>query len=53
MTLLALLAALLAQHAYPVKGRQPLMAFYGRMCLSTAKRLNSGDRNSGILACSP
>ncbi len=50
MTLLALLAALLAQHAYPVKGRQPLMAFYGRMCLSAAKRLNSGDRNSGILA---
>lgn len=50
MSLLALLAALLAQHAYPVQGRQPLMAFYGRMCLSAAKRLNSGDRNSGILA---
>lgn len=50
MSLLVLLAALLAQHAYPVPGRQPLMAFYGRMCLSTAKRLNSGDRNSGILA---
>ena len=50
MSLLALLAALLAQHVYPVQGRQPLMAFYGRMCLSAAKRLNSGDRNSGILA---
>ena len=50
MSLLALLAALLAQHAYPVKGRQPLMAFYGRMGLSAAKRLNAGDRNSGILA---
>ncbi|MGZ5034422.1 MAG: regulatory signaling modulator protein AmpE [Usitatibacter sp.] len=50
MSLLALLASLLAQYAYPVKGRQPLMAFYGRMCISAAKRLNAGDRNSGILA---
>ncbi|MEP7259586.1 MAG: regulatory signaling modulator protein AmpE [Usitatibacter sp.] len=50
MSLLALLAALLAQHAWPVKGRQPLMAFYGRICLSAAKRLNAGDRNSGIFA---
>ncbi|HET7729593.1 MAG TPA: regulatory signaling modulator protein AmpE [Usitatibacter sp.] len=50
MSLLAILAALLAQHAYPFKGRQPLMAFYGRLCLSVAKRLNAGDRNSGILA---
>ena len=50
MSLLALLAALLAQHARPVSGRQPLLAFYGRMCLSAAKRLNAGDRNSGILA---
>ncbi|MEO7742283.1 MAG: regulatory signaling modulator protein AmpE, partial [Usitatibacter sp.] len=50
MSLAALLASLLAQYAYPVKGRQPLMAFYGRMCLSAAKRLNAGDRNSGILA---
>ena len=50
VSLLALLASLLAQYAYPVKGRQPLMAFYGRMCLSAAKRLNAGDRNSGILA---
>ncbi len=50
MSLLALLAALLALHAYPVKGRQPLMAFYGRLCLSAAKRLNAGDRNSGIVA---
>src|SRR6186713_3681498 len=50
MSLLALLAALVAQHARPVKGTQPLLAFYGRMCLSAAKRLNAGDRNSGILA---
>jgi adenosylcobinamide-phosphate synthase len=27
-----------------------LSAFYGRMCLSAAKRLNAGDRNSGIVA---
>ena len=26
------------------------MRFYGRMCLSAAKRLNAGDRNSGIVA---
>lgn len=50
MSILALLAALLAQHARPVQGRQGLLAFYGRMCLSAAKRLNAGDRNSGILA---
>jgi cobalamin biosynthesis protein CobD/CbiB len=50
VSLLALLAALIAQNAYPVKGRQPLMAFYGRLGLSAAKRLNAGDRNSGILA---
>jgi len=50
MSLLALLAALVAQHARPVKGTQPLLAFYGRMCLSAAKRLNAGDRNSGLLA---
>ena len=50
MNLLALLVCLLAQHAYPPRPRQPLMAFYGRMCLSAAKRLNAGDRNSGIVA---
>lgn len=50
MSLLALLASLLAQYAYPVDGRQPLLAFYGRVCLSAAKRLDAGDRNSGILA---
>ena len=50
MSLLALLAALLAQHAWPVKGRPPLHAFYGRLSISAAKRLNAGDRNSGILA---
>ena len=50
MNLLAILACLLAQHTYPVKGRAPLMAFYGRVALSAAKRLNAGDRNSGVLA---
>ena len=50
MSLAALVVALLAQHAWPLKGRNPLLAFYGRMALSAAKRLNSGDRNSGVLA---
>jgi adenosylcobinamide-phosphate synthase len=50
VSLLAILACLLAQHAYPPDLRQPLTAFYGRMCLSAAKRLNAGDRNSGIVA---
>jgi cobalamin biosynthesis protein CobD/CbiB len=50
LSLLAILVCLLAQHAYPPALRQPLMAFYGRMCLSAAKRLNAGDRNSGIAA---
>jgi hypothetical protein len=50
LSLLAILVCLLAQHAYPPAPRQPLMEFYGRMCLSAAKRLNAGDRNSGIVA---
>jgi cobalamin biosynthesis protein CobD/CbiB len=50
LSLLALLAALVAQYFRPVPGRQPLLAFYGRLALSAAKRLNAGDRNSGILA---
>lgn len=50
MILVTLLAALVAQYAYPPEGRQVLPAFYGRLCLSAAKRLNAGDRNSGILA---
>ena len=50
MSILALIAALLGQHARPPGTRRPLLAFYGRMCLSAAKRLNAGDRNSGILA---
>jgi cobalamin biosynthesis protein CobD/CbiB len=50
MSLAAILACLLAQYAYPVRGRQPLMALYGRLALSASKRLNAGDRNSGILA---
>jgi adenosylcobinamide-phosphate synthase len=49
VNLLAILACLLAQHTYPVEGRAPLTAFYGRMALSAAKRLNAGDRNSGVL----
>lgn len=50
MILVTLLAALAAQYAYPPAGRQPLAALYGRLCLSAAKRLNAGDRNSGLLA---
>ena len=50
MSLAAILACFLAQHAYPVSGRGPLMEFYGRLCLSAAKRLNAGDRNSGVVA---
>jgi cobalamin biosynthesis protein CobD/CbiB len=50
VSLAAILVCLLAQHTYPVKGRGALMSFYGRMCLSAAKRLNTGDRNSGSLA---
>ncbi len=50
LSLLAILACLLAQHTYPVTGRAPLLAFYGRMAISAAKRLNAGDRNSGVLA---
>jgi adenosylcobinamide-phosphate synthase len=50
LSLLALLAGLLAQHAYPVAVRRRLIAFYGRMALSVAKRVDAGDRNSGLLA---
>src|ERR1700752_1682286 len=50
LSLVAILVCLLAQHAHPPKARQWLMAFYGRMCLSAAKRLNAGDRNSGVVA---
>jgi len=50
LSLLALVVALLAQHAWPLPARSPLVAFYGRMALSTAKRLNTGDRNGGMLA---
>ena len=49
MILVTLIAALVAQYAYPPAGRQALAALYGRLCLSTAKRLNAGDRNSGML----
>ena len=47
MNLAALLAALIAQYTYPPPERPPLAALYGRLCLSAAKRLNAGDRNSG------
>jgi cobalamin biosynthesis protein CobD/CbiB len=50
MSLLAIVVALLAQHAFPDGPRHHLGAFYGRMALSAAKRLNAGDRNSGVLA---
>src|SRR5947208_7573022 len=50
MSLIAIVVALLAQHAFPDGPRHHLAAFYGRMSLSAAKRLNAGDRNSGVLA---
>jgi cobalamin biosynthesis protein CobD/CbiB len=48
--LITLVAALALQYAYPPPARQALDALYGRLCLSTAKRLDAGDRNSGVLA---
>jgi cobalamin biosynthesis protein CobD/CbiB len=50
LILVTLVAALIAQYAYPPAERPPLPALYGRLCLSAAKRLNAGDRNSGVLA---
>ncbi len=50
MSLIAILVALVAQYSWPVRGRHPGQAWYGRLCLSVAKRFNAGDRNSGILA---
>ena len=50
MSLISLLVALVAQSAWPPPDRRRLGALYGRLCLSTAKRLNAGDRNSGMLA---
>lgn len=50
MILFTLVAALALQYAYPPPARQGLDALYGRLCLSTARRLNAGDRNSGVLA---
>jgi adenosylcobinamide-phosphate synthase len=49
MSLVAIVVALLAQHAFPEGPRHHLSSFYGRMALSAAKRLNAGDLNSGIL----
>ncbi len=50
MILVTVLAALLAQYAFPPPQRQALAALYGRLCLAAARRLNAGDRNSGMLA---
>jgi len=50
VSLFAILACLVAQYAWSLRERQPLLALYGRLALSTSKRLNAGDRNSGILA---
>jgi adenosylcobinamide-phosphate synthase len=50
LSLLALLACLAAQYAFPPRGRRPLLAFYGRMALEVSRRLDAGDRNSGIFA---
>ncbi len=50
MSLISLLLALVAQSAWPPPERRRLGALYGRLCLSTAKRLNAGDRQSGMLA---
>ena len=50
MSLVSLLIALVAQSAWPPPDRRRLGVLYGRLCLSTAKRLNAGDRNSGLLA---
>ncbi len=50
MGLVSLLAALFAQHAWPPPARSSVLAFYGRLALSAAKRLDAGDRNSGIFA---
>jgi adenosylcobinamide-phosphate synthase len=50
VSLLALLACLAAQYAFPPRGRHPLMALYGRLALEASRRLDAGDRNSGIVA---
>ena len=50
MSLLALLLALLAQHAYPPPPWPPLARLYGRACLALRQKLDAGDRNSGIFA---
>jgi len=50
VSLIAIVVALLAQHAFPEGARHHLQSFYGRMALSAAKRMNAGDRNSGVLA---
>ncbi len=50
MSLLALLASLASQYAFPPRGRQALLALYGRLALAVSRRLDAGDRNSGIVA---
>lgn len=50
VSLIALLLALLAQHAYPPPPWPPLARLYGRACLWARQKLDAGDRNSGIFA---
>ncbi len=50
MSLLALLASLASQYAFPPRGRQALLALYGRVALAVSRRMDAGDRNSGIVA---
>ncbi len=50
MSLLALLASLASQYAFPPRGRQALLALYGRLALAVSRRLDAGDRSSGIVA---
>jgi len=48
VSLLVLLLALLAQHAYPPPARPPLARLYGRLCVVIRQKFDAGDRNSGI-----
>jgi adenosylcobinamide-phosphate synthase len=48
VSLLVLLLALLAQHAYPPPARPPLSRLYGRLCVPIRQKFDAGDRNSGI-----
>ena len=50
VSLLALLACLAAQYAFPPTGRPPLLSAYGRLARSVARRMDAGDRQSGVVA---